>query len=232
MVQRLSKVVRPAVQVPLKRAVHKVALVGSPGAGKTTLLQKLASDPAAYGKKKVGLISLDTHRMAAIEQLKSFARIAGTPLEVVFQPAQAAEALARLKGCEVILIDTAGCTAADRDRIAELKAMMDILDPHELHLVQNSGMRDEDLIFQGRRFRDLGISHLSFTRLDESLRHGFLLNVIRSVERPVAWISKGQNFIGSIERFTPDHLRRWMAQATPMPELDDVDAYLTSSVIR
>jgi flagellar biosynthesis protein FlhF len=231
LLSRLSNVVKPAAQLPIKKAIqYKVALVGSPGAGKTTLLQKLASDPKAYGKRKVGLISLDTHRMAAIEQLKSFARIAGAPLEVVFQPAQAAEALSRLAGCEIVLIDTPGCTVADRERFDELKTFMDVLDPHEIHLVQNSGVRDEDLIFAGRRFRDMGISHLSFTRLDESLRHGYLLNVVRAAERPVAWISKGQNVIGSLERFTPDHLRRWIVLSQPMPELTEAEIFSYESV--
>jgi flagellar biosynthesis protein FlhF len=233
LISRLSRVVKPAAMLPIKKtSMYKIALVGSPGAGKTTLLQKLASDPVAFGKRKVGLISLDTHRMAAIEQLRSFSRIAGAPLEVVFQPGQAAEALSRLSGCEVVLIDTAGCTAADRERFAELKAFMDVLDPHETHLVQNSSVRDEDLIFAGRRFRDMGISHLSFTRLDESLRHGYLLNVVRATERPVAWISKGQNFIGSLERFTPDHLRRWIVLSEPLPDLTESEMFSRDMAIQ
>jgi flagellar biosynthesis protein FlhF len=224
-INKLTTVIRPAPNVPLRKtALQRIALVGSPGAGKTSLIQKLASDPLAYGKRKVGLVSFDTHRMAAIEQIKSFARIAGTPLEVVFQPSQVREALARLSGCDVILIDTPGCTATDRDRLQELKAFMDALDPHEVHLVQNSGVRDEDLIWAGKRFRDLGMTHLSFTRLDESLRHGYLLNVVRETQRPVAWLSNGQNFIGSIERFTPDHLRRWIVLSAPLPEAEE-DSY-------
>jgi flagellar biosynthesis protein FlhF len=216
---RLSRVVKPAPQLPLRRAsAYKIALVGTPGAGKTTLLQKLASDPQIYGKRKVGLLSMDTHRMAAVEQLRAFARIAGAPLEVVFQPEQCADAMSRLASCEVVLMDTFGCSTSEPDRVLELRQFMDGLDPDEIHLVMNASVRDEDLIHTSRHFREAGATHLSFTRLDESLRHGFLLNVVKAAERPVAWLTRGQGFVGCTERFTPEHLRLWIAQSEPLPE--------------
>jgi flagellar biosynthesis protein FlhF len=217
LVDRLARVVRPAPAMAFKRrTAYKIAVVGAPGAGKTTLLQKLASDPSAYARRKVGLITLDTHRMAAMEQLRAFARIAGTPLEVVFQAEQCGTALSRLSSCEVILMDTAGHPPYESERMDALRGFMDRLDPDEIHLVLNATVRDEDLIYTARRFRDAGMTHLSFTRVDESLRHGCLLNVVRAVERPVAWLSKGQGFIGHLERFTPDHLRRWTVLSEPI----------------
>jgi flagellar biosynthesis protein FlhF len=226
---RLARVVKPSPQLPLRRTTaYKIALIGPPGAGKTTLLQKLASDPQIYGKRKIGLLSIDTHRMAAVEQLRAFARIAGASLEVVFQPSQCPAALNRLAACEVILIDTFGCSVSESDRLQELKSFIDHMDPDEIQLVMNSSVRDEDLIRTIRRFREVGVTHLSFTRLDESLRYGFLLNVIRKSERPVAWLSRGQGFVGCTERFTPEHLRRWIAQSEPLPEvLPDMDVPLT-----
>jgi flagellar biosynthesis GTPase FlhF len=99
-----------------------------------------------------------------------------------------------------------------------MRTFMEALDPDEVHLVQNSSIRDEDMIHSGKRFREVGITHLSFTRLDESLRHGHLINVVRETEKPVAWISKGQGFMGCIERFTPEHLRRWVIENESLPE--------------
>lgn len=215
---RIASVVKPAPQLQARRSMaFKIALVGAPGAGKTTLVQKLASDPQIYGKRKIGLLSIDTHRMAAVEQLRAFSRIAGAQLEVVFQPAQCIAALSRLADCEIILIDTFGCSVRETDRMAELRQFIDALDPNEIHLVMNSSIRDEDLIFTCRRYRDVGITHLSFSRMDESLRHGFLLNVVKAAERPVAWLSRGQGFVGCTERFTPAHLRLWIAQNEPFP---------------
>jgi flagellar biosynthesis protein FlhF len=220
LLSRILSVVKPAPAMNVRRASpYVVMFVGSPGAGKTTLLQKLASDPLAYAKRKVGLITLDTHRMAAVEQLRAFARIAGTPLEPVYNFGQAGAALHQLSTCEVILIDTMGCTAADDERLTVLRSFVDVLNPDEIHLVQNCAVRDEDLVYAGRKFREVGISHLSFTRLDEALRHGYLVNVIKMIEKPVGWISHGQNFIGSVERFTPEHLRRWIVLSEPEREI-------------
>jgi flagellar biosynthesis protein FlhF len=232
LVSKLATVVKPAPMQPLRRTnPYKIMFVGAPGAGKTTLIQKLASDPLGYAKRKIGLISLDTHRMAAIEQIKTFARIAGVTLEVVFQPDQAATALSRLAGCEVILIDTPGCSVNDPERRESLRQFVGALDPDEIHLIQNSAVRDEDLIYACRSFRDIGITHLGFTRLDESLRHGYLLNVIKAAERPVGWISKGQGFMGCLERFTAEHLRRW-AVLSEVPAESDADLSVLRSLAK
>ncbi len=87
-IAKMSRIAPPAVNrvAPRNGKPFKVALVGAPGAGKTSTLQKLATDPEGYGKLKIGLISLDTHRMAAIEQLRTFARVSGLPLEIAYTP--------------------------------------------------------------------------------------------------------------------------------------------------
>lgn len=212
LISRIARAVKPAptLTARLNRS-YRIVAVGSPGAGKTTLLQKLASDPAAYGKRKIGLLSLDTHRMAAIEQLRAFARIAGLPLEVIFRADQIAAALQKLSGSEIILVDTPGCTLADAEKMQLLGEFLGELNADEIHLILNSSLRDEEMMYAVRRYRDVGITHLSFTHTDESLRHGYLLNAARSAERPIGWLSHGQGFIGCVERFTPEHLRRWIA---------------------
>ena len=229
LISRIARSVKPAPTMTARpNRSYKIVAGGPPGAGKTTLLQKLASDPAAFGKRKIGLISLDTHRMAAIEQLRAFARIAGLPLEVVFQPAQIAGALQKLNGNEIILVDTPGCTPADGEKLRLLGEFLNELNADETHLVLNSTMRDNEMIYAGHRYREVGITHLSFTHADESLRHGYLLNVARAAERPIAWLSRGQGFVGCVERFTPEHLRRWIAA----DQAEDVAAPFFSEVKR
>ncbi|MDD5088168.1 MAG: 50S ribosome-binding GTPase [bacterium] len=212
LISRIARAVRPAPQMTARpNRSYVLVAVGSPGAGKTTLLQKLASDPAAFGKRRIGLISLDTHRMAAVEQLRAFARIAGLPLEVVFRPDQIAAAVQKLGRNEIILVDTPGCAPDDGEKLRGLSEFLNALNADEIHLVLNSTTRDDEMIHAGRRYREIGLTHLSFTHTDESLRHGYLLNIARSAERPIAWLSRGQGFVGCIERFTPEHLRRWIA---------------------
>jgi flagellar biosynthesis protein FlhF len=226
---QIAQTVRPAPRLNARRRHgYKMLLLGLPGAGKTTLIQKLASDPVAFGKRKVGILSLDTHRMAAIEQMRAFARISGAPLEIVYRPDQIAEALGRLSASEVILVDTAGLSLRDQTRRDDLARFIGEIDPDEIHHVQNSMIRDEDLIYAGECFRDLSITHLSFTRLDESRRCGFLINVARGSAKPIAWLSRGQSFVGDLDRFTPEHLRKW----TAAPQINNVFAGELAEVSR
>ncbi len=208
---RVAASVRPAP--PMKsnrRSPLKIAMVGLPGAGKTSLIQKLASDPLGYAGRKTGIISLDTHRVAAIDQIKTFARLANLPIEIVFSRDQADAAHARLSQCEVILIDTAGVSVGEENRLASMGSILEALAPEETHHVINSTTRDSEVIAANERFRDLQVTHLSFTRLDESLRHGYLVHLVQIAGKPVSWLSSGQAFRGVVERFTTAHLRDWM----------------------
>jgi flagellar biosynthesis protein FlhF len=213
---QIAATVRPAPVVKVRRKTpYKVMLVGLPGAGKTTLLQKLVSDPAAFAKRRIGLISLDTHRVAAIEQLRAFSRLSGVPLEIVYRPDQMQQAVQRLGSPEIILVDSAGTSPRDQTRLHELRAMIESLDPDEIHHVINSMIRNEEMQSACAAYREVGVSHLSFTRLDESQRMGYLLNVARFAEKPVGWLTHGQGFTGCLERFSAAHLRQWTRHNEP-----------------
>lgn len=223
LLDRIVSIVPPAVNTPVGRSKpYKIILVGPPGSGKTTLLQKLAVDPKAYGERRIGLVSLDTHRLAAIEQIKAFARIAGAPLEVVYRPEHVAEALGRLADREIILVDTPGCSHWDSDKRELLGGFLERIDPDEVHLVLNSSVRDEELITTCHRSQDLSVTHLDFTRIDETLRNACLLNVARSAGKPVAWLSRGQEFIGCLDRLRPDLIRHWILQRDTGSEKEQI----------
>ncbi len=215
-IAKLSKIAPPAPNRLLPRTGRqtKIALVGAPGAGKTSTLQKLATDPAGYGKQKIGLISLDTHRLAAIEQLRTFARVTGLPLEIVYQPKDVATALHRLKDAQIVLIDTAGCAPNEIQRLADLAAMLEALAPDETHLVINATSRVVEQAAVARRFQLVGVTHLSLTRLDESQQPGALVTISHETKKPIAWLASGQNFTGQIERYRPEWLRRRMFDTT------------------
>ncbi|MBK6766400.1 MAG: hypothetical protein IPG71_08805 [bacterium] len=206
---KFAKIAPPAVNRPVARSgkPYKIAFVGSPGAGKTSTLQKLATDPKGYSKQKIGLISLDTHRLAAIEQIRTFARVSGLPLEIVYSPKDVSTALAKLAGCHLIMIDTAGCAPNETQRLDDLTHMLEALQPDETHLVLNATARSLEQSAVARRFQQVGITHLSLTRLDESEQPGALVTISNLTKKPLAWLASGQNFVGQLERYRPDWLR-------------------------
>ena len=187
--------------------VFSINILASPGAGKTSLLQKLATDPQGYGKLKIGLISLDTHRLAAIEQLKTFARVSGLQIEIVYQPKDVATALNKLSGSQIILIDSPGCSPGEDQRLNDLSELLDALDPDETHLVLNSTTRVAEQAAVARLFQQVGVTHMSLTRLDESQQPGALVTISQHTKKPLAWLSNGQKFIGQLERYSHTWLR-------------------------
>lgn len=209
-ISKLGRIAPPAANRAIGRAGKqtRIALVGAPGAGKTSTLQKLATDPKGYAKQRIGIISLDTHRLAAIEQLRTFARVTGLPLEIVYQPKDAHTALNRLKDAQILLIDTAGCAPGEGQRMSDLAAILDVLQPDETHLVLNATMRTREQVAVVKRFQQLGITHLTMTRLDESQQPGSLVTISHESSKPIAWLASGQSFTGQLERYRPDWLRQ------------------------
>src|SRR3954464_6784725 len=112
---------------------HVVALIGPTGVGKTTTVAKLAANLKLRENRRVGLITIDTYRIAAVDQLKKYADILGSPLRVVTTPQELREAINGMSDCEFILIDTAGRSPRDTLKINELKTFLDAATPDEIH---------------------------------------------------------------------------------------------------
>lgn len=144
-----------------------VALVGPTGAGKTTTLAKLANHPQVFGGWPAGLLCLDTYRIGALEQLRMYAELSGLPIDIAYTPEEVPEAVHRLAGCEVILVDTAGRGPRQSNDLAALLQPLRGMGPLEVHLVLPAGLRPE----LARRFvahhKPLGLTHLIVTKLDE-----------------------------------------------------------------
>jgi len=175
-----------------------IALVGPTGVGKTTTLAKLAASFKLRHDRKVGLVTCDTYRIAAVDQLRTYANIIGLSLEVVLTPAEMNRALDRLQDCDVILIDTAGRSQRDAQRIDELKQFMDAANPHEVHLVLSSTASEKVLLQEAEAFSSVGVDKLVFTKLDEAVSFGMLINVTRELGKQLSFFTTGQE--------VPDHL--------------------------
>jgi flagellar biosynthesis protein FlhF len=176
-----------------------VALVGPTGVGKTTTIAKLAANYRLREKRRVGLITVDTYRVAAVEQLRTYADIIDLPMEVVATPREMREAVARMNHLDLVLMDTAGRSPRDEVRIQELKSMLTEAEPDEVHLVLSSTAGAKSLINTAERFADVGTTSLLMTKVDEAHSLGHLVSVVRSVPLPVSYLTDGQNVPDDIQ---------------------------------
>ena len=176
-----------------------LALIGPTGVGKTTTIAKLAATFKLKERKRVGLITLDTYRIAAVEQLKTYAGIIGVPLQVATSVAELSQALERCKDCDVVLIDTAGRAPRDTSRISELSGFLAAARPHETHLVLSSTCTESVLMETVDRFAKIDYDRIIFTKLDEAVTFGVLLNVSRRVNKRLSYVTTGQEVPHQIE---------------------------------
>lgn len=186
-----------------------VALIGPTGVGKTTTIGKLAAGFSIVDKRRVALITADTYRVAAVEQLKTFGEIIGVPVEVVMTPSGLKEAIERHADKELIFIDTAGRSPHHELHMSELKAFLDKSQPDLTLLVMSAATHSSDQAKIFERFEAL-TTHIIFTKLDETVNGGAILNLLDKTDLPVAYITNGQNVPDDIEVATPERLTRYI----------------------
>ena len=170
-----------------------VALVGPTGVGKTTTIGKLAANFRLRQNHKVGLITIDTYRIAAVEQLRTYAEIIDVPLEVVTSPAELERALTRMADLEYIFIDTAGRSQKDTPKIEELSRFFAVRRPDEVHLVLSGSGGERVLLSTIEAFSHIGIDRLIFTKLDEALGFGVMLACLDKTEARLSYVTTGQD---------------------------------------
>ncbi|MAE66706.1 MAG: flagellar biosynthesis protein FlhF [Phycisphaeraceae bacterium] len=183
-----------------------VALIGPTGVGKTTTVAKLAANFKLKQKRRVRLITVDTYRIAAVDQLQTYANIIGVPLTVVTTPQQMEQALADCQGSELVLIDTAGRGQRDDPKLEQLAGLIRAAQPHEVHLVLSSTCSQQVLLDTIERFDRIQTDRIIFTKLDEAVSFGVLLNVARQVNKLLSYVTTGQEVPHEIEPSRPDRL--------------------------
>lgn len=176
-----------------------VALIGPTGVGKTTTIAKLAANFCLREGRKVGLITLDTYRIAAIDQLKTYAQIIDVPLEVAMSPEQLREAVGQMADRDIILIDTAGRGQRDASKINDLRAFFTAVKPDEVHLVLSATCGEGVLSETIQRFSEVGVDRVIFTKLDEAVGFGVILNCLQKVKAQLSYVTTGQDVPSDIE---------------------------------
>ena len=176
-----------------------VALVGPTGVGKTTTVAKLAANFKLAHGFRPGLVTVDTYRIAAIEQLRTYAEIIDLPLAVANAPGEMRRAIDELGDVDLVLIDTAGRSPRDEVKIRELAAFLAEARPDEVHLVLSAVAGERSLRAAVERFAMVHADRLILTKLDEADGLGGVLAVLGQADRPVSYLTTGQAVPDDIE---------------------------------
>src|SRR5215470_2531275 len=182
------------------------AFVGPTGVGKTTTIAKLAAHYVLGEKRQVTLLTLDTYRIAAVEQLRLFAKIIGLSVDIVLTADELAQALVRHRDKEIVLIDTAGRSQRDALQMAELTSFFTDNPRVAVHLVLSATASIANLTDTVARFKPLGLTSLLFTKLDESTAFGPLLSTALHAQLPMSYFTTGQRVPEDIEVATPERV--------------------------
>ncbi|MDX1962553.1 MAG: flagellar biosynthesis protein FlhF [Pirellulales bacterium] len=170
-----------------------VAFIGPTGVGKTTTLAKLAAHFHLRQRRRVGLVTLDTYRVAAVEQLRIYAEILDVPLAVASTAAEVPAALLKMADRDLVLIDTAGRAPQDNLRMAELQGLLAAIRPAETHLVLSLAQGARGLMQAAEGFAAVPYTRLLLTKRDEAATWGGLLGVCRRTGKGIGYLSTGQN---------------------------------------
>ncbi len=190
------------------RGNRAIMLIGPTGVGKTTTVAKLSAI-ALRERKRVALINLDTYRIGAPEQIRTYARILGIPLHMASNSRELKEGLKRFsKEREVVFIDTTGRNPRDEGNIneitricSEIKEDKEVSNrlPLEIHLLMNTNCDSNYMIESYRHYSRLPISHIAFTKVDEAVRFGNIYNMLMIYQKPIVYLTTGQKVPDDIE---------------------------------
>lgn len=171
----------------------RALFIGPTGVGKTTTIAKIGAAFALWENRKVLLLTSDTYRIAAVEQLRTYAKILGVPMEVVYEPSDLAPILARYADVDVVLLDTAGRSQNDEDKVAEYRDLYEAFKPQSVHLVLAANVKYGDVLDVMNRMNVVPIDGVVATKLDETRSAGSLLNVVFDFDLPLSFLTAGQN---------------------------------------
>lgn len=191
-----------------QHAARRIAIFGPTGVGKTTTIAKLAATHRLRYGREVALITTDTYRIAAVEQLRTYAGLIGVPIKVARDAAEVAAACKDFASAQTVLIDTAGRSHRDTPRLTELAALTDAADPHERHLALAASTPTHALPVIAKRFTAARPDRVIATKLDEAIGLGALLAIQQATGLPFSHITTGQEVPDDIQAADADRLAR------------------------
>jgi flagellar biosynthesis protein FlhF len=184
------------------------AFIGPTGVGKTTTLAKIAAGLCVDQRKKVGLITMDTFRIAAVEQLKVYAKIIDIPLQVATNKSSFEKSLKALSDADVILVDTAGRSPSDAEYMKNIGETFSGNKDVEINLLLSPSLSRNHLLETENLYRPTEYDNLILTKVDECSRYGAIYDLVQQAGKPVGYLTNGQNVPQDIESATPEKLAK------------------------
>ncbi|NLK97237.1 flagellar biosynthesis protein FlhF [Defluviitalea saccharophila] len=185
-----------------------VFFIGPTGVGKTTTIAKITAHFALNLQKKVGLITADTYRIAAVEQLKTYAEILNVPVEVIYAPEELTETLEKMKSRDIIFIDTAGRSHKNLQQFQELNHLISTIEEKEVFLVLSATTKYKDMVHIINKYSPISNYRIIFTKIDETTALGTILNIRYLTQKPLSYITFGQNVPDDIELMSPEKMTK------------------------
>ncbi|MEO5352973.1 MAG: flagellar biosynthesis protein FlhF [Magnetococcus sp. XQGC-1] len=200
---------------PLASSARVIALVGPTGVGKTTTLAKIAADLILNRQRSVGMITLDTFRVGAVAQLETYAKLLQVRLVVARTPSEVKAGLHSLNRCDYVLVDTVGSSPYNRRQVNSTASLLpDIGDDREVILCMAANVRETEQQAIYRRFSVLQPTGLIFTKLDETVTYGGILNVCIKANLPLTLYTDGQRVPENLGWMSAKTLAKWFARDT------------------
>jgi flagellar biosynthesis protein FlhF len=205
-----------------KKRKGVIAFIGPTGVGKTTTLAKLAAHYSMSEKLSVGLISADTYRIAAAEQLKTYARIMGLPIKVVSEKEEFRRELSLYSDKELVLVDTPGKGRNDNGYTEKLRDFLNVGVPVETNLLLSVTASRENMLDTASRFGIVNYDNIIFTKVDEATGFGSMYDVIDHVGKPVSYLTNGQNVPNDIEEAKPHKIAELIMCRNPLQDMQRI----------
>ncbi|HED06980.1 MAG TPA: flagellar biosynthesis protein FlhF [Ignavibacteria bacterium] len=183
-----------------------VAMVGPTGVGKTTCIAKLAVISKILHNLNVGLISIDTYRLGALDQLRIFSEISNVDMLVAYEPKDIPGLLNSLKDKDIIFIDTAGRSQNNKEHLLQANKFLSAAKVDETYLVLSSTSTTKNLLDVSEKFKILNYNSVIFTKIDEAVSYGNILNIVNNFDIPLSFLTNGQVIPDDIISADPEYI--------------------------